>query len=174
MIVPIVLDCEASGLEPESYPIEIGYVLPNSEVVSYYIKPEEDWTHWCEKAQDVHQVSRESLFECGLPAYIVAEKLNSQLANEIVYSDAASYEIMWLDRLFDSVGIERKFDVRSIQSLFIDEDGVYQHGFFYRERKMLFLGDDVTHHKAGDDAFVIQKAYVRSKSIAEDLLKRRV
>lgn len=169
---PIVLDCEASGLVSDSYPIEIGYILPNGEVTSYYITPLDEWTHWDAKAEDIHHIPREFLFTNGLAAYDVANRLNSQLAGETVYSDAATYETMWLNRLFDSVGIDMKFNVCGIQSLFIERNGVFQHGFFYQERKKLFMGDRVTQHSAGDDALVIQKAYIQSRKRALALLNK--
>lgn len=162
---PIVIDCEASGLEKESYPIEVGYTLSNGETFSYYIKPEPSWTYWDPKAQDIHGIKRETLFEIGLPAYEVALKLNSQLAGEIIYSDASDWENFWINVLFNSVGLERFFEIRSIQDLFIVRSGIPQHSGFYRKRKALFRDTPgIVQHRAGDDSKIIQKAFILSRN----------
>ena len=48
---PIVLDIEASGFGRDSYPIEIGYVLPDGGSYCTLVRPEANWTHWDPEAQ---------------------------------------------------------------------------------------------------------------------------
>jgi hypothetical protein len=43
---PPVLDIEASGFGRDSFPIEVGYVLGNSESFCCLIRPAPEWTHW--------------------------------------------------------------------------------------------------------------------------------
>lgn len=42
---PAVLDVEASGFGRYSYPIEVGYALPDGRVFCTLIRPEPHWTH---------------------------------------------------------------------------------------------------------------------------------
>ena len=48
---PTVLDVEASGFGRNSYPIEIGFVLPNGHAYCSLVKPEAHWTHWDVQAE---------------------------------------------------------------------------------------------------------------------------
>lgn len=64
---PVFGDIEASGLDEASYPIEIGWSLPDGRTRSFLIKPEPEWTHWDEAAEDLHGISREELEKSGLP-----------------------------------------------------------------------------------------------------------
>ena len=48
---PTVLDIEASGFGRGSYPIEIGYCLPNGDTFCTLIKPEPEWQHWDAEAE---------------------------------------------------------------------------------------------------------------------------
>ena len=59
--VPPIIDLEASGFGRGSYPIEVGFALENREIYSFLIKPEADWTHWSEEAEEIHGISREQL-----------------------------------------------------------------------------------------------------------------
>jgi len=43
---PAVLDIEASGFGRDSYPVEIGYVLPDGQTWCTLIRPAPAWTHW--------------------------------------------------------------------------------------------------------------------------------
>jgi len=152
------IDCEASGLGPESYPIEIGFAMSDGTTQSYLIKPEPSWTYWDQYAEDhIHKISRKMLDEKGLPAFEVANILNSQL--DIVYSDALSHDLHWIDTLYDTVGTERKFEVRSIFS----ELDLHESSIWYDQRRKLFAQKG--QHRAGLDAWVNQEAHVLAKDI---------
>ena len=84
---PAVLDVEASGFGRNSYPIEVGFVLPNGHSFCCLIYPEPEWTHWDPQAETVHHISRTLLLKRGLPAIEVARLLNAQLIGQTVYSD---------------------------------------------------------------------------------------
>ena len=70
--VPTVLDVEASGFGRDSYPIEIGFVMPNGHTHCTLIKPESHWTHWDAQAASTHHISRTLIEERGLPVHMVA------------------------------------------------------------------------------------------------------
>jgi len=50
------LDVEASGLGPDSFPIEIGWAILGGPAGSVLIKPAPDWSQdaWDETAEDLH------------------------------------------------------------------------------------------------------------------------
>lgn len=60
---PTVVDVEASGFGRASYPIEVGFVLPNGHSFCSLIYPEPEWTHWDPQAETIHHISRELLLK---------------------------------------------------------------------------------------------------------------
>ena len=74
--LPCVLDIEASGFGRGSYPIEIGFVLPDGTAYCTLIVPDEGWTHWDGDAERVHGISRSLLQRHGRSAHEVAVELN--------------------------------------------------------------------------------------------------
>ena len=55
---PPILDIEASGFGPGSYPIEVGFVTSDGKAWCSLIRPESDWRHWDEKAAAMHGITR--------------------------------------------------------------------------------------------------------------------
>jgi hypothetical protein len=84
---PFIIDVEASGFGPSSYPIEIGVAMEPGMRYSTLIKPSDDWTHWNADAEKTHGIPRSILERHGRPVKEVAEKLNDLLENRFVYSD---------------------------------------------------------------------------------------
>lgn len=159
----IIIDCEASGLGPESYPIEIGIAYQNGPEGSldFKIKPHADWTHWNEISESVHNIKREEL-ENGISIYDAVYKLNSQLRDCKVYSDADAFDEAWINCLFDKVGVQRNFDFRSIYELKFNRD-VYK-----AEKTRLTLlankspNPEKRAHRAKIDAEIIRKALFKA------------
>ena len=58
------IDFEASGIAPDSYPIEVA-VVSNETVYSSLIKPVRYWTHWSFDAQDMHGLTQDHLLQEG-------------------------------------------------------------------------------------------------------------
>ena len=159
----MVIDCEASGFGKDSYPIEVGFVCSDGKVVSDLIRPESNWTHWNECSAKVHNIPRKQLFEEGIFADELAQKLNVELNGLIVYSDAPEYEQFWLSRLYEAASINISFDIEHLFHIFIQ----HQHKYFYDYKKE--LRTEVIAHRAGNDAFVLQQAFIRSRQKAVDL-----
>ncbi|MCA1594296.1 MAG: hypothetical protein LC754_17050 [Acidobacteria bacterium] len=118
--LPTFLDCEASSLSQISYPIEIGFSLPDGTVRAYLIRPEWDWSDWDFNAESVHGLSREEIMAHGLPADHVARLLNDALGGRVAYSDAPEFDGFWLERLYEASGVEMEFQLAHFDSLFPD------------------------------------------------------
>lgn len=149
----IIIDCEASGLSNNSYPIEIGIAFKNNSQ-SFLIKPEEDWVEWDSEAEKIHKIKRSELFENGISIFDAAIRMNSQLRDLKVYSDAVDFEIFWIDKLFSKVGVERNFDIESIYML--DFDPVYYKNIKRKNSKNIEL------HRAENDAILIRNSIIDS------------
>ena len=106
------MDCEASSLSANSYPVEIAWSAPDGSVESHLVKPAPDWDDWSELSEEVHGIRRERLLAEGLPAWAVARRMNESLAGEILYSDAPAFDAFWIERLFGQHGEDPAFEIR--------------------------------------------------------------
>lgn len=152
--LPIVLDCEASGLGKESYPIEIGIAFEDGTIDSFLINPAESWTDWDLEAEKIHNIKKEHL-KSGKSIFEAVIYLNSQLRDCKVYSDCVEYETFWIDRLYKEVGVTRSFEIESLFAL-----KEFDHQKFTVEKNELYARTQ--RHRAGNDAKVLQTAYKKT------------
>jgi len=61
-----IIDFESSGLESDSYPIQVAWNV-GDVLHSHYIKPKhvEDWQGWRTASEAVHNIPRSYLYEYG-------------------------------------------------------------------------------------------------------------
>ena len=102
----LIIDVEASGLGPGSWPIEVGIAWSEAGEVrswSSLIRPEPDWDPeaWDPVAEEIHGISRLELTQAPA-AWTVAMELLSRVAGRPVYSDAPEYDGRWVRRLLDA------------------------------------------------------------------------
>ena len=161
-IAPPIIDLEASGFGRGSYPIEVGIALENRDILSFLIKPEDDWTHWSEEAEEIHGISREQLQREGMSIEEIALKLNELLRGQILYSDAWSFDSSWIGRLFDSAGIVQRFRIETINKLLKPEQVEFWHPT--KEAVLKELG--LKAHRAAIDVQVLQETYVRISKLS--------
>jgi len=108
------IDFEASGLHPDSYPIEIGICGPDFEFEAL-IKPARYWEHWSHDAQDMHGISREMIESKGVAPERICQALNERFAGQVLWSDS-HHDTLWMDILFEAAGMQQAFEVKSIMS----------------------------------------------------------
>ena len=154
---PPIIDLEASGFGRGSYPIEVGFALENREVYSFLIKPEDDWTHWSEEAEQIHGITREQLQKEGMCIEDIALKLNEMLRGKTLYSDAWSFDSSWIGRLFDSANIVQRFRIETINKLLKHDQVEFWHPT--KETVLQELG--LKAHRAAIDVQVLQETYIR-------------
>jgi hypothetical protein len=156
--LPCVLDIEASGFGRGSYPIEIGVVLPDGTAYCTLIVPADDWTHWDGEAERMHGISRELLLRHGRHVREVAEELNRQLAESVVYCDNWAHDYPWLARLFDAAGLQPRFRLHHLREL-LDETAAAR---FDSARDMVARSLLLRRHRASSDARVLQLSVARA------------
>lgn len=151
-----IIDIEASGLDWDSYPIEIA-VMVEKKLHTWLIQPQPKWLHWDENAECIHGISRDKLAKEGIQAAEVARELNTLLeeSNGILYSDAAPWDADWIKTLFSSASIAPYFHVLPISDLFDDQQLLD----FQSRFKILAESGEYRHHRAGPDVQMIDRAY---------------
>lgn len=152
--LPTVLDLEASGFGPTSYPIEVGFVLPTGQAHCTLIRPLPEWTHWDEQAALVHGIGRPLLEHRGRDAVQVAHWLNRHLRGTAVYCDAWAHDFVWLHRLYAATGQLPAFRLEPIQSLF----GEHDLACWDDARRSAREDIRAPRHRASADARVLQRA----------------
>lgn len=153
---PSFIDFEASGLDPESYPVEVAWSGPDGTVTSYLIRPEPSWTYWDPNAADIHGLSRERLDAEGLPAEIVAYRLNAALAAVgVAYSDASAFDGFWCETLLEAAGLMPEFRIAPVLEAFPGTRLAELEG--YREAAYRRIGGRC--HRAGTDVRALVEAY---------------
>jgi len=118
---PIFLDCEASSLDHESYPIEIAWGAAPGEIESHLINPygyPQSYTNWDIGAQAVHGLSRNFLSKNGRHPETIAKRMDEMLSGQIVYTDAPDFDGFWCRRLFEAVNRPLNIEFRDIDVLF--------------------------------------------------------
>lgn len=155
--MPCVIDIEASGFGRSSYPIEVGYVLPDSSAVCMLIKPVSDWRHWDESAAGTHRITRSLLLQHGRAPREVAQRINQDLAGFTVYCDGWAHDFVWLAVLFDEAGLSPSFRLESVNRLLSDS----QLARLDEVRRNVMLETGLKRHRASNDARVLQTALHR-------------
>ncbi len=160
MGLPWVLDVEASGFGRGSYPIEVGFVGPASEVGCTLIQPQPDWTGWDPAAARIHGIERALLLQHGKPVEVVAQMLNRALSGQEVYCDAWAHDYVWLARLFDAADQAPAFRLRDLRELLSPDELDRFDAVRDRIRRDVAL----QRHRASADARVLQMSVAALRS----------
>jgi hypothetical protein len=159
---PTVLDIEASGFGRNSYPIEVGYVLPNGHTFCTLIKPEPDWTHWDEQAAHIHHITRDLINQRGLAAKDVAQRLNTELRGQTVYTDGWANDYTWLGALYEAADMAPSFRLENLRSLLTDSEADRWHIV----KAQISNERGAQRHRASSDARLLQLTLMRLRSMA--------
>jgi hypothetical protein len=154
--IPTIIDFEASGFGKGSYPIEVGFVTADGDAWCSLIKPDSAWQHWDYSAQNVHQISREVLFEYGKEARQVANHLNDVLLNAVVYSDAWMHDFVWMNRLFDLAETVPHFKLQDLREILTEKQQAVWHATKERVAQQL----NQARHRASVDAKILQMTWL--------------
>lgn len=154
---PAIIDLEASGFGRGSYPIEVGFALPDREVHSFLIKPMDGWTHWSHEAEAIHGISQAQLQQEGLSVRDVALQLNERLIGQTLYSDAWSFDASWIGRLFDEAELVQRFRIETVNKLLTQQ----QMEAWHDTKQHLWHELDIGRHRAANDVRVLQETFLR-------------
>lgn len=160
--LPTVLDIEASGFGRDSYPIEIGFVLPDGGGYCTLVRPEAHWIHWDPQAQQLHGIARDTLLRHGRSVHDIARHLNQTLRGQTVYSDGWANDYSWIGALFDAAGLTPSFHIDNLRALLNDHEAALWH-----QIKAQVAGElNLRRHRASADARLLQMTLRRVHATA--------
>lgn len=167
----IFLDCEASSLSQNSYPIEIGWARLSASgeiaVDSCLIKPAPSWDDWDPAAQKVHGILMGDLFTHGLAPQEAAQKIAAALAGETVWSDSEC-DLIWCRRLFDVVDRGNPFRWRHVDALWVNYSQAISDISYQVAEKLVDQSGPVP-HRAGPDAARLAVFFALAKGIDREM-----
>ena len=140
------IDFEASGIAPDSYPIEVA-VVSSECAFNTLIKPARYWTHWSFDAQDMHGLSQDHLREQGDTPGAVARHMNQLFSGQVLCSDSPQ-DGFWLDVLFEAADLMLTFELKPLE-VFVGREAASD---IYR------LLPTTRHHRALHDATALMEA----------------
>ena len=153
------LDFEASGLDAEGWPIEVGlcWIDGNLDIQTFdsLIRPVPEWPEhaWSPASAAVHGIPRRDLDDAP-DATTVIQNLLHALDGRIALSDAPEFDQVWLDTLFAASDFTDAFRLR-------DFDGVTMAAFPSRALDALYeyLHRKKAPHRAGPDSRRLASAW---------------
>lgn len=155
---PLIIDVEASGFGPESYPIEVGVALGGEKKYCTLILPAPDWTHWDAEAEKVHRIARDILEYYGKPMEEVAAQLNALLKGKTLYTDGWVVDKPWLITLFYAARTQMAFQVSPLETILSE----YQMEHWHETKERVIEEMNQQRHRASYDAWAIQQTYKRT------------
>lgn len=155
-----MLSMEASGSGPDSFPVEVGFVLPDGASYCTLIRPPAHWTHWDAKAERVHRIAREMAVTHGRGLAEVAGQLNARLADRTIYCDGQSQAQAWLRTLFDAAGSAPAFALEDFRALLTPREIAVWPVLQRQVANEMHL----QRHRASADAKILQHTLVRLRA----------
>jgi hypothetical protein len=107
------IDFEASGIAPDSYPIEVA-VVSSENSFSSLIKPVRYRTHWSFDAQDMHGLTQDQLHQKGDTPVAVARNMNQLFSGQVLCSDSPQ-DVFWLDVLYEAADLIPIFELKPLE-----------------------------------------------------------
>lgn len=124
--LPLFMDFEASGLSPESYPIQVAWSAADGDVTECWFidpLPAYGWAleeAWDASAERVHGIPFDTLSEQGKPAAMIAARMNEQLQGQTVYVDGGAFDRVWCEQLFSAAVLEQQFVIGDYWELLLE------------------------------------------------------
>jgi len=157
---PAVIDIEASGFGVRSYPIEVGFVLPDGASFCTLIHPAPTWLHWDPQAQKLHGISQQKLLTHGLSVHEVTRQLNDRLRGRALYTDAWLHDYTWLATLYEAADCVPSFQLDDLRSLLTEIEATHWHVI----KKQVTTEMKLQRHRASSDARILQNTLIRLRA----------
>jgi len=162
LLAPAVMDIEASGFGQDSYPIEVGFVLPDGRSYCSLIRPAAGWTHWDPQAERVHHISLDTAIRHGRDVAEVAAALNAALRGMTLYCDGWAHDYVWLSVLFEAAGLTPLFRLENLRILLNEQQAEDWSALKERVQGEMQL----QRHRASTDARVLQRTLQLALQVA--------
>lgn len=115
MSLPLFLDIEVSCPDERQFPLAIAWTLPDGQIKSVLICPDDDWEPWENIDADI---DLNYFVEQGMSGLDVIREMNQDLSGQTVFVDGLDDDEALLDKLFEAFQDEADFEIATLTSLF--------------------------------------------------------
>lgn len=156
----LVVDFEASALDRESYPIEIGLARWDGPVApiriwSSLIRPASEWVRdgvWFESAQKIHGIAPGQLADAPGPEAVMRRLREVARGADTARSDNPQWDTFWMQRLETAAQMPSPFWIGHLR------EAVASLGATPRERLSEHVKANDRPHRAAADALLMTQA----------------
>ncbi len=116
---PVFIDIDASTFDDNGFPIAIAWSLPDGQLKSVLIIPDDEWDPW--ENADPH-IDLQHLFDQGITGADIVRELNEDLDGQTVFIDGLDEDERLLEKLFDTYQQSMGFELAPMSELFREQD----------------------------------------------------
>lgn len=111
MTYPHFIAIDPSSYEEEAHPIAIAWSMSDGQIKTTLIQPDDGWDDWDYALEDIHGISRDTLYQRGETAWSVVRELEADLENpKLISDDSETVEIL-LEKIYEASGRETNLEV---------------------------------------------------------------
>lgn len=116
---PLFLDIESSSPDENAFPTSITWSLPDGQLKSVLIIPDDEWNPWDNINNDI---DLQHYFDQGVSGPDVIRELNEDLDGQTVFVDGLDDDENLLELLFDTYQSDIGFEIATLRELFQKTD----------------------------------------------------
>lgn len=115
MDLPSFIDIKPSSPDEGGFPTEICWSLPNGQIKSVLLIPDDEWDPWDNADSDI---DIQFLYDQGVSGPDLIRELNSDLDGQTVFVDGLDNDELLLETLYETYDNELSFELATITQLF--------------------------------------------------------
>ena len=116
---PLFIDIEASSPDEKAFPTSITWSLPDGQLKSVQIIPDDEWDPWDNADAEI---DLQHLFDQGVSGPDIIRELNEDLDGQTVYVDGLDEDDSLIELLFDTYQQSIGFEIATLRELFPKQD----------------------------------------------------
>lgn len=110
---PHFVAVDASSWEEDAHPIAIAWSMTDGQIKTTLIQPDDGWDDWDYALEDIHGISRDTLYQRGETTWSVIRELENDLEQSYLFADDQERVEELLNRIYESCGRELSLEVGS-------------------------------------------------------------
>lgn len=111
MSYPQFIAIDASSFEEWAHPVAIAWSLPDGQIKTTLIAPEDDWEDWDISLQDLHGITPDTLRQRGETTWSVIRELENDLENPYVFADQPERVEELMEKLYESCNRDLSIEI---------------------------------------------------------------
>lgn len=129
MSYPQFIAIDGSSFEDHAHPVAIAWSLPDGQIKTTLIAPEDDWDDWDISLQDLHGINPDTLYQLGETVWSVVRELENDLEQPYLYADNADRVTELLEKLYDACNRDLSIEIGEYSEIIkgkaLDESAQY-------------------------------------------------